>query len=182
MIHNFKTARQYEKFLLNITGGAFSVMDMKILIEEVKKISSYGVYLEIGVDRGLSLGTALLAAKPGVKVVGIDVVDTKGRQDLFWKLRINDEIIPIFIHGFSHKVSQLWGQVIDVLFIDGDHSYEGCLADIKNWLPFMSKSGVILFHDYDETSPGVIKAVDEMFGDKVVNYQDKKSSMAKVQL
>jgi len=36
---------------------------------------------------------------------------------------------------------------IDVLFIDGDHSYEGVKADWDNFTPHMSRFGVIVFHD-----------------------------------
>jgi predicted O-methyltransferase YrrM len=38
---------------------------------------------------------------------------------------------------------------IDLLFIDGDHSYEGCLADLSHWYPKVKPDGVILGHDYD---------------------------------
>ena len=36
---------------------------------------------------------------------------------------------------------------IDLAFIDGDHSYEGCLKDIRTIFPKMKKTGVILLHD-----------------------------------
>ena len=36
---------------------------------------------------------------------------------------------------------------IDVLFIDGDHSYEGVKSDWDNYTPHMSPFGVIVFHD-----------------------------------
>lgn len=38
---------------------------------------------------------------------------------------------------------------VDLLFVDGDHSYEGCLADINNWYCKVKPEGVILGHDYD---------------------------------
>jgi predicted O-methyltransferase YrrM len=55
----------------------------------------------------------------------------------------------------------------DFAFIDADHSYEGCKADIESWLPKVKKGGWMFFHDYgSKNHPGVKKAVDEMF-DKV---------------
>jgi cephalosporin hydroxylase len=45
------------------------------------------------------------------------------------------------------RVKQEFPDGIDFLFIDGDHSYEGCMADFKNYLPLMSKGGVIALHD-----------------------------------
>lgn len=53
------------------------------------------------------------------------------------------------------------------VFIDGDHSYESCLADIKAWLPKVKSGGLICGHDYSATFPGVPKAVGEMFGSKI---------------
>lgn len=39
------------------------------------------------------------------------------------------------------------GRQIDLLFIDGDHSYEGTRADYRNYLPFMGDGGMVVFHD-----------------------------------
>ena len=35
----------------------------------------------------------------------------------------------------------------DLLFIDGDHSYEGCTKDLENWYPALVKGGHIVLHD-----------------------------------
>lgn len=53
---------------------------------------------------------------------------------------------------------------IDILFIDADHSYEGCLADILNWFPFMRYGGTCCGHDFNQCFPGVRRAVTECFG------------------
>lgn len=53
---------------------------------------------------------------------------------------------------------------LDFVFIDADHSYEGCSADIAAWLPKLKQGGVLSGHDYDNTDfPkfGVKRAVDE---------------------
>jgi predicted O-methyltransferase YrrM len=50
---------------------------------------------------------------------------------------------------------------IDLMFIDGDHSYEGCKADIEAWLPFMKQGGVMAFHDFGSRASGVTKAIFE---------------------
>jgi predicted O-methyltransferase YrrM len=44
-------------------------------------------------------------------------------------------------------VEILAGQPIDLLFIDGDHSYEGCLADFAMYQPLVSADGLIVLHD-----------------------------------
>lgn len=35
----------------------------------------------------------------------------------------------------------------DVLFIDGDHSYEQVKLDYENWSPLVVRGGLIVFHD-----------------------------------
>lgn len=49
------------------------------------------------------------------------------------------------------------------VFIDAEHSYEECAADIKAWLPKVIPGGLLAGHDYNGSFPGVIKAVDEAF-------------------
>ena len=55
-------------------------------------------------------------------------------------------------------------EMLDFVFIDADHSYEGCKADIEAWFPLVREGGLLCGHDYDNTDfPqwGVKRAVDE---------------------
>lgn len=52
----------------------------------------------------------------------------------------------------------------DFVFLDADHSYEGCKADIDAWLPRVKPGGWLGGHDYDNPQHpkfGVTRAVDE---------------------
>lgn len=51
----------------------------------------------------------------------------------------------------------------DIVFIDADHSYEGCLRDIRAWLPKVKPGGLICGHDYANKKGDVKSAVDESF-------------------
>lgn len=50
---------------------------------------------------------------------------------------------------------------IDLIFVDGDHSYAGCMADIEAWLPYVRKGGVMAFHDFGSRASGVTEAIFE---------------------
>ncbi|VAV92912.1 hypothetical protein MNBD_ACTINO02-2308 [hydrothermal vent metagenome] len=50
-----------------------------------------------------------------------------------------------------------------LILIDGDHSYEGVVADYRNYIPMLAPGGFMLFDDYGaDTWPGVARAVDEI--------------------
>jgi len=51
----------------------------------------------------------------------------------------------------------------DVVYIDGDHSYEGCLGDLQSWTSKVQQHGFIYGHDYTDTFAwiDVIRAVDD---------------------
>lgn len=54
-------------------------------------------------------------------------------------------------------------QKFDAVFIDGDHSYEGCRDDIAYWHGKVRKGGLIAGHDYGarDFRAGVTRAVNE---------------------
>jgi hypothetical protein len=53
---------------------------------------------------------------------------------------------------------------LDVIFLDGDHSYEATKADIQAWLPKLRAGGILCGHDFGvATFPGVEQAVRESF-------------------
>jgi hypothetical protein len=49
----------------------------------------------------------------------------------------------------------------DVLFIDGDHSYEGVKSDTINYLPMLRDGGYVIFHDTCSIE-GVMKWISEL--------------------
>lgn len=62
---------------------------------------------------------------------------------------------------------------LDLVFIDGDHSYDSVLNDIQCWLPKLHRGGTICGHDYKNPAHrGVEKAVQEIFSNNAIREHD----------
>ena len=53
---------------------------------------------------------------------------------------------------------------LDFIYIDGDHRYEGVLADLNGWRPKLREGGIMAGHDWSFKT--VQKALVEVFKDK----------------
>jgi predicted O-methyltransferase YrrM len=55
-----------------------------------------------------------------------------------------------------------------LIFVDGDHTYEGARADYERWREFLAAGGDLLFHDavdvggYGNHYPGIARLVSEL--------------------
>jgi predicted O-methyltransferase YrrM len=72
------------------------------------------------------------------------------------------------ICGDSTEVGKVWnGGMVDMVFVDGNHSYEHCSSDILAWLPHIKPDGVISIHDYEAHFwPTVTKSVNDLLMQK----------------
>ena len=67
---------------------------------------------------------------------------------------------------------------IDYAFVDGDHTYSGCLFDLNRIVPHVNSGGLILIDDYKSGPPNgysipvVTQACDDYY-EKNVNLVDK---------
>ena len=66
--------------------------------------------------------------------------------------------------GDSSAVAAVWpAEPIDVVFIDGDHSYLGALRDFECWAPKVRPGGWILIDDADDTAlPELLELIEEV--------------------
>ena len=65
----------------------------------------------------------------------------------------------------SREVAKSWNQPIRVLWIDGDHSYEGAKHDLDGFFPHVEPLGIVAFHDALNVFPGPIRVfVEDVLG------------------
>jgi len=142
------------------------------------------VCVEIGSARGKSacyIGMALrenglgklYAIDPHIKTNWNDSnsVDTFDHiTDNLRSLELRDYVE--IVRDNSIEAAQRWHLPIDLLFIDGDHSYEGVRRDWDAFSKFLTEFGVTIFHDtlwdiapdpkYSRLDMGVPRFVDEL--------------------
>jgi predicted O-methyltransferase YrrM len=79
---------------------------------------------------------------------------TEGSRDTWTEFKNNtadfsEYVIPV--RGFSTEVVEQVRAItpaLDLLFIDGDHSYEGVKADWDAYKGFLKSGSTVIFHDY----------------------------------
>jgi predicted O-methyltransferase YrrM len=71
---------------------------------------------------------------------------------------------------FSEAMESL--PALDFIYIDANHDYEFVKDDITNALKKIKNGGLIAGHDYNNATPGVIKAVNEFFGKPDIIFSD----------
>lgn len=146
----------------------------------VGKIPVGGTLVEIGSFKGKSLcSVSDIIKSNSLKVFSIDTFEgtesdnhdeawTKGMFQIFTdnieKFGITDKV-TVLKGMSSDMVKHLENESADLVFIDGDHTYEGCYKDIVDYLPIVKIGGVLSGHDYNSTFKGVIQATSELLGE-----------------
>jgi len=118
------------------------------------------LFVELGVHTGHSYNAfcqAVKALKTGTCCYGIDT--WKGdkhagfysedvyQQLLEYQLKEYSEFSHLLRMTFDEGLANFSNQSIDLLHIDGLHTYEAVQHDFEEWLPKMNDKGVILLHD-----------------------------------
>jgi predicted O-methyltransferase YrrM len=117
------------------------------------------VIVEIGTSQGGTLYLLSRLVQPGGVVISIDLPGGPGSvrpvmRAVYRSFGKKNGVQVITLDRDSHsqathaEIEQiLAGREIDLLFIDGDHSYEGVKADFHAYRRFVAPNGVIAIHD-----------------------------------
>ncbi|MBN1527380.1 MAG: glycosyltransferase [Candidatus Omnitrophica bacterium] len=116
--------------------------------------------LEIGTNVGGTLFLFSRAASRDASILSIDLPGGRfGGGYRLWRVLLYKAFaLPgqkiFLIRKDSHRVTtlkeaatMLKDKPVDLLFIDGDHTYEGVRKDFEMYSPLVRKGGIIAFHD-----------------------------------
>jgi predicted O-methyltransferase YrrM len=119
--------------------------------------------VEIGTGKGSSLVRIMygLALHEDARVWTIDLLEQEEAHEALEAAQVPNWRYQ-FLIGDSVEIGKRpnW-EMLDLILVDGAHSYEGVKADVGAWVPHLQENGVIVFHDYKNRKHRVTKAVDE---------------------
>lgn len=141
--------------------------------------------LEIGTCAGGTLYCLCRLAEPDGTIVSIDLPRgsfgggcTEERADEMRMLFPRDDQQLHLLREDSHssatlaKVqSTLAGRQLDLLFIDGDHTYEGVKSDFEMYSPLARDGALIAFHDILKHPPKLGVGVDRYWNEIKAGYR-----------
>src|SRR5713101_6747119 len=119
--------------------------------------------MEIGTCNGGTLLVLCRTADPEATIISVDLPHWMGGKygggyrsfqipifEMFPTGRQKLHLLQANSHGDQtrERVSSLLGpRQLDLLFVDGDHTYAGVRSDFELYTPFVRKGGVVAFHD-----------------------------------
>ena len=155
----------YKKLSENL-NGCVTLEEWNFLYNQtlLQKDHNYDI-LEIGSHTGVSTSALLLDAvekKSKRKVVSVDncsyegVTRTKFKNNLD-KFNLYSHVVEKNCNSLQYKHNNQFA----LIFIDGDHSYDGVRLDLHYFKDSVKKEGVICGHDYKDRQVRI--AVEEFF-------------------
>lgn len=160
---NIALTYTYSLFEGSLYKTALNSLQNKVELQEFIKLVAKNrprIIIEIGTHFG---GTFFLFSRfgsPDALLISIDLPtwNLKGGygrlRSFFYRSFRSKHQKMIFIAQDSHHPSTLKEvknhlkcKEIDLLFIDGDHSYEGVKKDFEMYSPLVKNNGMIAFHD-----------------------------------
>ena len=140
---NFNYIKDFEEIFSNSLKYQMNkkICNRTTIIQTLINKFHYKNYLEIGVEKGLNFFQIDIDKKIGVDPnFRFDITKFNNKNNLLLYKMTSDEFfrnIPDFVKD----------EGLDIVFIDGLHTYEQSLRDIENSLKFLNKDGVIIVHD-----------------------------------
>lgn len=134
--------------------------DAAFLLYGLVRAMRPAVVVEIGSARGRSTCALALACRHNRhgKVYAIDPhtlnpwteIGTEGITEAFLRSRLRAYGLYEWCEVMtttSGEAAKTWSQKVDLLFIDGDHSFDGVRLDFESFRPWLAPGAMVVFHD-----------------------------------
>jgi predicted O-methyltransferase YrrM len=133
--------------------GQFSFRDAyEWLASELKKSRGVVEVVEVGVLHGQSASYLAVELERRDVLARLYLVDIHFPEDLGLNLSPLLDLHGVVVQvqeGPSVEIAQRFRDgSLDAVFIDGDHGYAACAADIAAWRPKVRAGGIVAGHDY----------------------------------
>lgn len=167
--------------------------EFRHLLQEVGQIEPRAM-LEIGTANGGSLFALAQTSAPDAHIISVDLPRGQfGGGYPMWKIPLYRSFTKPgqrldLVRGDSHDAAVvdhikglLGGRSLDLLFIDGDHSYDGVRRDFESYQSLVRPGGIIAFHDITPPLPdrGAMDAASaEQVGDVPLFWSEVKVDRA----
>jgi hypothetical protein len=159
---DFDTAADEAWSLINAAPGFLTEREGRFLILAAAGAPADGAMLEIGSFKGKStVGLAAIARHYDLgTVVAVDPHTAPSETDPSLKgqtttwddflATLRSAGLESFVEphrAFSRDLARTWDRPLRLLWIDGDHTYEGVKLDVDLFSPFLREGAIIAFHD-----------------------------------
>ncbi|MGH3692447.1 MAG: class I SAM-dependent methyltransferase [Pseudonocardiaceae bacterium] len=172
---------QVVDFAFNGYDGAFAPIQSRHELLELARLvrsSEPTVVLEVGTARGGTFFVLTQMAQKNATLVSVDLPGGIGgsgypawKEPILCSFATGEQSVHL-IRADSHDPQTLTrvrtalrGQRVDLLFIDGDHSYDGVKADFEMYSPLVRPGGLICVHDVVPNPHNSAIEVDEFWAE-----------------
>ena len=114
---------------------------------------SYFSFCQSVVDNKLETKTYAIDTWMGEKQAGF-YSESLFKKVMDFNIEHFDNFSTLMKMTFDEALNEFDDNSVDLLHIDGFHSYEAVSNDFRTWYPKLSKEAIVLFHDTHEIKPG----------------------------
>jgi predicted O-methyltransferase YrrM len=168
--------------------------DKAVLSKYARALKKQSTIVEIGSFLGLS-AIIMGSSNRQCRIICIDPCDLSGEEASasmytrdgyqgrwqFRTLKFNLVLYAVraeIIRATSHEAIKQFSSRCQLLFVDGDHSYEACLQDVALYGKWLDTGGILILHDARPALgwPGPIKVAEQLLEDSAWKFLEERGN------